>query len=200
MKARFKTSGRQAQMKQAAEFKMVPLDEYRKLNETITHQRNQIGELASRFVVMWWGMVFNSTFNNISVLSWQSVLLVKETKVPRKHHRSVASNWQTLSHKCCTEYTSPWTRIGLATLVVIGTDCIGSCKSNYHMITTTMAPVIFWSIYGNKFFDTIIHLNYINFQKKILKGILLTLVIFLVPDIFLQGVHTKHKLTLVIKF
>jgi hypothetical protein len=54
MKARFKTSGRQAQMRQAAEFKMVPLDEYRKLNETITHQRNQIEELASRFVVMWW--------------------------------------------------------------------------------------------------------------------------------------------------
>ena len=48
MKARFKTSGRQAQMKQAAEFKMVPLDEYRKLNKTITHQRNQIEELASR--------------------------------------------------------------------------------------------------------------------------------------------------------
>ena len=52
MKARFKTSGRQAQMKQAAEFKMVPLDEYRKLNKTITHQRNQIEELASRFVMM----------------------------------------------------------------------------------------------------------------------------------------------------
>jgi hypothetical protein len=26
------------------------------------------------------------------------------------------------------------------TLVVIGTDCIGSHKSNYHTITTTMAP------------------------------------------------------------
>jgi hypothetical protein len=25
----------------------------------------------------------------------------------------------------------------LTTLVVMGTDCIGSCKSNYHMITTT---------------------------------------------------------------
>ena len=25
-------------------------------------------------------------------------------------------------------------------LVVIHTDCIGSCKSNYHAITTTMAP------------------------------------------------------------
>ena len=26
------------------------------------------------------------------------------------------------------------------TLVVIGTDCIGSCKSNYHMIMTMTAP------------------------------------------------------------
>ena len=28
----------------------------------------------------------------------------------------------------------------LTTLVVIGTDCTGSCKSNYHTITTTTAP------------------------------------------------------------
>jgi hypothetical protein len=28
----------------------------------------------------------------------------------------------------------------LITLVMIGTDCIGICKSNYHSITTTMAP------------------------------------------------------------
>jgi hypothetical protein len=34
-----------------------------------------------------------------------------------------------------------WAGFELATLVVIGTDCIGSCKSNYHMITTTMTPV-----------------------------------------------------------
>jgi hypothetical protein len=27
-------------------------------------------------------------------------------------------------------------------LVVIGTDCIGSCKSNYHTITTMTAPLI----------------------------------------------------------
>jgi hypothetical protein len=29
-------------------------------------------------------MVFNATFNNISVISWQSVLLVEETGEPRK--------------------------------------------------------------------------------------------------------------------
>jgi hypothetical protein len=29
----------------------------------------------------------------------------------------------------------------LTTLVVIGTDCTGSCKSNYNMITTTATPI-----------------------------------------------------------
>jgi hypothetical protein len=36
-------------------------------------------------------MVFNATFNNISVISWQSVLLVEETGVPGENHRPVAS-------------------------------------------------------------------------------------------------------------
>jgi hypothetical protein len=31
-------------------------------------------------------MVFNATFNNILVISWQSVLLVEETGVPRENH------------------------------------------------------------------------------------------------------------------
>jgi hypothetical protein len=31
-------------------------------------------------------MVFNATFNNISVKSWMSVLLVEETGVPRENH------------------------------------------------------------------------------------------------------------------
>ena len=43
-------------------------------------------------------MVFNTTFNNISVILWQSVLLVEETGVPRESHRPAASHWQTLSH------------------------------------------------------------------------------------------------------
>ena len=41
-------------------------------------------------------------------------------------------------------YTSPWTRFKLTTAVVIGTYCIGSCKSNYHTITATMAPGFLW--------------------------------------------------------
>jgi len=31
-------------------------------------------------------MVFNATFNNISVISWQSVLLVEETGGPGENH------------------------------------------------------------------------------------------------------------------
>jgi hypothetical protein len=37
-------------------------------------------------------MVFNATFNNISVL------LMEETGVPRENHRPAGSHWQTLSH------------------------------------------------------------------------------------------------------
>ena len=42
--------------------------------------------------------------------------------------------------ECFIEYTSPWTGLELTTLVVIGTDCICTCKSNCHMITTTTTP------------------------------------------------------------
>jgi hypothetical protein len=42
--------------------------------------------------------------------------VVEETGVPRENNRPVA--------------------------VVIGIDCTGSCKSNYHIITTTMTPDI----------------------------------------------------------
>ena len=37
-------------------------------------------------------MVFNITFNNISVLKWPSVLLVEETGKPGENHRLVASH------------------------------------------------------------------------------------------------------------
>jgi hypothetical protein len=38
-------------------------------------------------------------------------------------------------------YTSNWSRFELTTSVMIGTDNIGSCKSNYHTITATTAPI-----------------------------------------------------------
>ena len=77
-------------------------------------------------------MVFNATFNNISVISWQSVLMVEETRVRRENHRPVSSHCQTLSYNVVSS-TSRHIRGGFefTTFVVIGTDCTGSCKSNY---------------------------------------------------------------------
>ena len=37
-------------------------------------------------------------FNNISVISWQSLLLMEETGVPGENHRPTASHWQTLNY------------------------------------------------------------------------------------------------------
>ena len=72
-------------------------------------------------------MVFNATFNNISVISWQSVLLLEETEVHGENHRSVVSYWPTISHN-------------VISLMMIDTDCIGSCKFNYQAMTTTTDP------------------------------------------------------------
>ena len=43
-------------------------------------------------------MVFNATFNNISGISWRSVLLAEETGVRGEKYRPVASHLQTVSH------------------------------------------------------------------------------------------------------
>ena len=79
-------------------------------------------------------MVFNVTLNNISVISWQSVLLVEETEKTT----DLSQVTDKLYHIML--YTSPWSRFELTTSVVIGTDCIGSCKYNYHTIMSTTTP------------------------------------------------------------
>ena len=70
-------------------------------------------------------MVLNSIFNNISVISWRSVLLVEETE---ENRRPAAIRGQNAVLLVMT---------GIRTLVVIGTYCKGRCKSNYLTITTT---------------------------------------------------------------
>ena len=49
------------------------------------------------FVGFGWVMAANATFNNISVVSWRSVLLVEETGVPGENYTT----------ECCVEHTSP---------------------------------------------------------------------------------------------
>ena len=37
-------------------------------------------------------MVLNATSNNVSIISWRSVLLVEETEIPGENHRPAASH------------------------------------------------------------------------------------------------------------
>jgi hypothetical protein len=37
-------------------------------------------------------MMINATFNNISVISWQSALMVKKTGKPREYNRTTVSH------------------------------------------------------------------------------------------------------------
>ena len=82
-------------------------------------------------------MVYKVNFNSISVVS--SVLLVEETEVHGENRWPVSTHWQPLSHKVLSS-TPPWVGFELM-LVVINTDCIDSCISIYHEITTIISPI-----------------------------------------------------------
>ena len=43
-------------------------------------------------VIRFFSLMFNTTFNNVSVISQRSVLLVKETGGPGENHRPVTSH------------------------------------------------------------------------------------------------------------
>ena len=85
-------------------------------------------------------MVLNDTFNNTLVISWRYVLLVGETGDSGENQQPAASRGQTLSHNVVSR-TPLLAGCELTTLVVIGTDCIGSCKPNYLTIMTTTVPI-----------------------------------------------------------
>jgi hypothetical protein len=70
-------------------------------------------------------MMLNAISNNISLISWRSILLTGETSVPGENHQPVTSHWQTLSYNVVH---LPWAGFELTTLVMIGTDWIGSCN------------------------------------------------------------------------
>jgi hypothetical protein len=51
--------------------------------------------MSKRYLSFEWvglGMVFNATFNNISVISWQTVLSMENTGEPGANHRTAANH------------------------------------------------------------------------------------------------------------
>jgi hypothetical protein len=62
-------------------------------------------------------MVFDATINNISVISWQSVLLVEETGVPRENHPPVASHWQRL---VCINFFFISLKLNYLSILIVG--------------------------------------------------------------------------------
>jgi hypothetical protein len=66
---------------------------YRKLENGMNGKMVRTLKIFDLFVVLYGVkgiMVFNTTFNNILVISWRSVLLVEETW---ENHQPVASHW-----------------------------------------------------------------------------------------------------------
>jgi hypothetical protein len=86
-------------------------------------------------------MMFNATFNNVSVTLLQSVFFVEETGVLGENQWQVASHWQTLSRNVVSNTPRHEQDSYQKTLVVVGTDCTGTC-SWYHTISTTTDPGI----------------------------------------------------------
>jgi hypothetical protein len=66
---------------------------------------------------------------------WPTFAMDAVALVSGEHHRPVAKSLTNFITQWYRVHL-PWTGFELTTLVVIGTDCIDSCKSNYHMITT----------------------------------------------------------------
>ena len=92
-----------------------------------------------------WFMVYNATFNNISVILWWLVLKVEETVVPGENHRPITSHWQTLSHNVAVlavddchvafcEYNGSVARIICVAVATLANEKLLECASDNDLL------------------------------------------------------------------
>jgi len=84
---------------------------------------------------------------------------MEESRVPGENYKPVASHWQTLSHNVVSgtpELVMSGIRTHNLDLVVISTDCTGSCKSLCHTITmmTKTIPYLLYKCVWSSYFHS----------------------------------------------
>ena len=79
-------------------------------------------------------------------------------------------------------YTSPWSWFEFTTSVVMGTDCIGSCKSNYYTNTARTAPIV-------------MDIAIVQLFKKIKESYISTIIIFWIFMIYVLDSHSRFWLS-----
>ena len=121
---------------------------YLSVARTWVHSRSLCPHCVSRLSILdWFGLWCLTPLSTIFQL-YRGVLLVEENAFKWRTQRKQPTCRKSLTNfitQYCIEYTSP-----SPTLVVVGTDCTGGCKSNYHMITTApflIDPLGFSNIY-----------------------------------------------------
>jgi hypothetical protein len=74
-------------------FKLEILQKETTENNAQNYEMFILSFICMHFILLEGGCcVHNATFNNISAISWQSVLLVEETGRPKENHRPIASH------------------------------------------------------------------------------------------------------------